>query len=185
MKNVKLAGRYAKALYDFAIERGQLEEVYQDILRIMGLLKLNQELNVAMECPVIPHSKKVKIFTEIFKNKVSEVTFGFLRLLIDKKREPALMPICGEFINLYYAYHHIKVVQFITAQQPSDRIIAKLQKLVQERTGFNIEVQVVITPGIIGGFIVKIEDFVFDASIVRHINQLKREFSHNIYQAGF
>ncbi|MDR2979023.1 MAG: ATP synthase F1 subunit delta [Bacteroidales bacterium] len=185
MKNVRLAGRYAKALFDFAIEQNQIEQVYEDISLTMGLLKFNKELNITIECPVIPESKKVKIFTEIFEGKVSKVSFGFLRLVLDKKREPALLLICEEFIKLYYKLHNIKVVQFITAQQASEEIVANMKTLVEEKTGANVEVQTIITPGIIGGFIIKIGDFVYDASILRHVNKLKREFSHNIYQAGF
>ena len=185
MKNVKLASRYAQALFDFAVEKNQLEQVYQDILLIMQTLKSNRELTLAIECPVVPYTKKVKVFTGIFEQAVSKVSFGFLKLVIAKKREPALLLICFEFIRLYNKYHNIKVLDFITAQEVREPVMEKLKALMHERTGAMIEVKSIITPQIIGGFIVRMDDFVFDASILKQINTLKREFSHNIYQAGF
>lgn len=185
MKNVKLAARYAKALYEFSLEKDQLEKVYQDVLHIMGLLKLNQELNKVIECPIVSHSKKVKIFSEVFRNTISEISFGFLRLVVDKRREPELMLICAAFIKQYYRFHNIRIVLFITAQPVSDEIVQKLKDVMQERTGAQIEVKCMVDSRIIGGFIVKIDDFLYDASILRQMNTLKREFSHNIYRAGF
>lgn len=185
MKNIKLASRYAKALYDFAIEKNQLEEVYQDVLLIMDVLGANRELELTIECPIVQQSKKSKIFIGVFENKVSEVAFGFLKLIVSKKREPALRLVCAEFIELYYKFHNIKIVQLVVAQETSEEIVEKIRKIVQEQTNSTIRIQTTITPGIIGGFIIKMEDFVFDASIIRHINDLKREFSHNVYQPGF
>ncbi|MDL2308389.1 ATP synthase F1 subunit delta [Bacteroidales bacterium OttesenSCG-928-B11] len=184
MKNVKLAGRYAKALYDFAVEKNQIEQVHQDVLHIMGVLKLNHNLCVVIESPIIQQSRKVKIFTDIFKAEVTDVVFGFLKLIIEKKREPELSLICEEFIKLYYKHHNIVTAQLITAQQASDNIIEKLRKIIEEKMKANVKIQTVIKPDIMGGFIVKIEDFIYDASVIRHINELKREFSQNMYQAG-
>lgn len=185
MKNVKLANRYAKALYDYSLERERIEEVYQDVLLIMGLLKVNRDLNAVMESPIIFSSKKAKIFIALFENLVTEETFGFLKLILEKRREPEILIILEEFVKFYYRYHNIKVVDFVTAQRISDEIVDKLRKILQEQTGAIIEVNAIISPEVIGGFMIKIDDFIYDATILRDINMLKREFSHNIYQAGF
>lgn len=185
MKNIKLANRYAKALYDFSIERGDLEQVYQDVLLIIGLLKVNRELNQALESPVIPHTKKSKIFKAIFENTLCPTTFGFIKLVLEKKREPALYTIAQEFVKLYYKFHNIKIADFVTAQPVEQSVQDKLVSLLEEKTGSRIILKSVIMPKLIGGFIIKIGDFIYDASILKEINMLKREFSYNIYQAGF
>jgi ATP synthase, F1 delta subunit len=185
MKNVKLAARYAKALHDFSLEKGKQDQVYQDILLVKSVLKENRSLDIVIESPIIPHATKVKTFAGIFEQKIDSISFGFLRLVIDKKREPELLLICEEFIKLHYRYNNIKVVNFITAKEVNPLLLEKLKALMQEKTGSTIELQVTISPDIIGGFVLKIEDFVYDESIKKQINILKREFSHNIYQAGF
>ena len=185
MRNIKLAGRYARALFDFAVEKNQLEESYQDILLIMRYLKTDRELVSVFESPVIPHRKKVKIFTAIFEKMVSSSTFGFLKLILDKRREPALLTISEEFVKIYYRHHNIKIAHLSTAYPVDEQIIQKIKTILEEQTKATIEVVPAVVPDLVGGFVVQIEDFVYDASILKDINILKREFSQNVYKAGF
>jgi len=185
MKDVKLANRYAKALYEFSIEKNSLETVYQDVLFILNILKTNRELHSVMESPVIPKGKKSKVFAAIFEISVNEITFKFLKLVLEKKREPKLFIIMKEFVKYYYKFHNIKTVDFITAQPISEIVIEKIRLMIQEKTGATIEIKPIFNPEVIGGFIIKIDDFVFDDTILKDIHTLKREFSHNIYRAGF
>lgn len=185
MKNVKLASRYAKALYDFAVERKQLDEVYADVLVITRLLKIHKDLNRCIESPIIPHSKKVGIFVTIFEHNVSQVTLGFLKLLLEKKREPALMLILEEFVKCYYHYHNIKIANFVTSQPVGEELIEKVKSLLEDKTHSEVKMKTEINPQILGGFILKVDDYVYDASILREIEKLKRDFSQNLYQPGF
>lgn len=185
MRNVKLANRYAKALYDFSLERDRIEEVYQDVLLIMKVLKDNRELNAVIESPIIFSSKKAKIFIALFEKIITLEAFGFLKLILEKRREPAILNILEEFVKFYYKYHNIKVVDFVTAQRVSEDILERLKRILQEDTGALIEINSKTNPELIGGFLIKIDNLVFDATILRDINKLKREFSYNIYEAGY
>ena len=185
MKNVKLANRYANALYEFSLEKDSIEAVYQDTLFILNILKNSRELNSVMESPVIPNSKKSKVFVAIFEKYVSEITFRFLKLVLEKKREPALLLILEEFVKYYYRFHNIKIVDFTTAQPISEVVMEKVRLMIQEKTGAIVEMKPIFKPEVIGGFIIKVDDFVFDNTILNDIHTLKREFSHNIYRAGF
>jgi F-type H+-transporting ATPase subunit delta len=185
MKNPKLAGRYANALFTFSIEQNQLEKVYQDVTLIKTVLKENRELRAVIESPVIFPDKKNHIFSELFQNQLADITFGFLRLIITKKREPALMDICNEFISFYYRHHNIKVAQVTTAQSLTENMTAQLKQLLETQTGSTILLKSIINPEVIGGLLVKIDNFVIDASIISKINRLKAQFSQNIYRAGF
>ena len=62
MKNPRLSNRYAKALFDFAQEKGQLEEVNQDLALIKAALKGNNEMTAVLNSPVIPPAKKHTVF---------------------------------------------------------------------------------------------------------------------------
>jgi F-type H+-transporting ATPase subunit delta len=185
MRNPKLAGRYANALFTFSIEQNQLEKVYQDITLIKTVFKENRELRAVIESPVIFPDKKNNIFAELFKNQLSDITFGFLRLMIAKKREPALMDICNEFVSFYYEHNNIKVAEITTAQPLTEAMSARLQQLLESQTGSTILLKPIINPEVIGGLLVQIDNFVVDASIQAKINRLKAQFSQNIYRAGF
>jgi F-type H+-transporting ATPase subunit delta len=185
MRNPKLAGRYANALFTFSIEQKQLEKVYQDVILIKTVFKENRELKAVIESPVIFPDKKNHIFAEVFQNQLSDITFGFLRLMIAKKREPALMDICDEFVSLYYRHNNIKIAEVTTAQPLTKTMSTQLQQLLESQTGSTILLKSLINPEVIGGLLVQIDNFVVDASIQAKINRLKAQFSQNIYQAGF
>lgn len=185
MKNVKLANRYAKALYDFSLEKDVLEAVYQDALFVLSILKMNKELNLVVESPIIPNNKKSKVFVALFEEYVNEITFRFLKLVLEKKREPALALILEEFVKFYYRHHNIKIVDFVTAQPICETVVEKIRLMIQAKTGAVIEIKSIYDPQVIGGFIIKMDDFLFDNTILNDINTLKREFSHNIYRADF
>ena len=185
MKSSKLSGRYAKALHLFALEENQEESVYQDILFVQSVFKENRELNVVIESPIIVADKKYRIFEELFNGKISEITAKFLRLIIKKRREPALMAIFENFIQCYYDHHHIKSATLTTATQLQPALLNEIKTMLEEQTKSTILLNELIDEKIIGGVMVKVDDFFFDASIIGKINKLKTEFSQNLYQTNF
>lgn len=185
MKNPRLSNRYAKALFDFAQEKGQLEEVNQDLALIKAALKGNNEMTAVLNSPVIPPAKKHTIFANVFQSLVSETTFLFLDVIIRKKREPALATICDEFVKYYNDFHHIKVVKLTSAQPLSPELVEKIRALLAEKTQKTIRIEEVVQPDIIGGFRLKMDDYYLDASVIAKLNRLRDEFAHNVYQVNF
>lgn len=185
MKSTKLAGRYAKALFEFARQQGEIERVNKDLALVKAVIKENHELKAIIESPIIFPDKKNDIFSDLFSGKISDITFGFLSLIIKKKREPSLGAICDEYLILYNIHHNIKIAHVTTATPLNPELAASLQKLLEEETHATIQIQEKVDENIIGGLLVKIDDFLFDASILSRINKLRAEFSHNVYQAAF
>ncbi len=185
MKNPKLANRYAKALFDFAGERDQIEAVCKDLSNVRNILKENAELQVVLNSPVIAPSKKHVIFSNVFKGILSDTTFIFLDVIIRKKREPMLADICEEFQKYYNEFHKIKVVDVTSTHALSPELLEKIRNILADRTKYTIEINQFVNPDIIGGLLIKMDDFYFDASISSKINRLKQEFAHNIYQVNF
>lgn len=185
MKNPKLANRYAKALFEFAGENNQIEIVNQDLTIVSEALRDNYELLTVLNSPVIVPLKKHTLFQEIFKDKISKTTFIFLDVIIRKKREPILASICEEYSKYYNEYHHIKIVTLTTAQPLSSELTENIRTMISEQTHYTIEIRQIIKPELIGGIMIKMDDYIFDASILAKINKLKNEFAHNIYQVNY
>ncbi|HRR05159.1 MAG TPA: F0F1 ATP synthase subunit delta, partial [Bacteroidales bacterium] len=80
---------------------------------------------------------------------------------------------------------NIKVAALTSAIPLNNELIEKIKIVLEEQTNSTIQIQTQIKPAIIGGFIVQVEDYLVDASLLGKINRLKREFATNIYQAGF
>ena len=185
MKNQKLSGRYAKALFDFATEKNLVEEVNSDLKLFAQTLKENRELQVLLRNPIIEANQKHKIFESIFNGTLHDTTYQFLEVLLKKKREPALDTICDEFFNLYNAAHNIRTVLIATASPLSESLKGKILALLTEQTHASIELQEFVDPYLIGGFIIKMDDLFLDSSIVSKINKLRQEFSQNNFQVQF
>lgn len=185
MKRTKLSGRYAEALHQFALEQNQEEAVYADIQLLDTVFKENRELRVVIESPIMPAEKKNAIFNALFDGKISNISLGFLRLIITKRREPALSDIFANFIQCYNRHHHIKVATITTAVQMNDTLLEQVKKLLEEQTKSTILLKQVVNPKIIGGIVIHVDDFLFDGSIIGKINKLRTEFSHNIYQSQY
>lgn len=185
MNSSKLATRYAKALFEFAKEKDQIQKVKEDLVLVKSVLKENYELKLVIESPIIFPDKKNDIFAGVFADKLSDTTFGFLSLTIKKKREPALITICDEYVRLYNKYNNIQVAFVTTVHPLSPALADAVKKLLEEETQSTIELQQILDDKIIGGLKIQIEDTLFDASILSSINKLRDEFSHNVYQAAF
>ena len=185
MKNPKLSSRYAKALYDFAGERNQIEEVFGDLQLFANTLKENRELQMLLRNPVVPPHQKHEIFESVFNGTLHETTYQFLDLLLKKRREPDLDTICEGFSHLYKQAHNIKTAQIVTAQPLSDELKTKIISLLTEQTHATIELKESVEPSIIGGFVIQMDDYFLDTSILTKINKLRQEFSQNSFQVQF
>lgn len=185
MKNPKIANRYAKALFDFANEKERLERVHEDLLTVRNTLRENRELQVILDSPVIVPSKKRAIFANLFQKNLDEVSFSFLNVIIHKKREPMVATICDEFNKFYNEHHRIKSVTLTSAMPLSDEIVNKISALLTEKTHYTIEIHQLVNPSIIGGIMIQMGDYFYDASVSSKLNKLRQEFSHNIYQVNF
>jgi F-type H+-transporting ATPase subunit delta len=185
MKNPKLSDRYAKSLYDFADEKNQIEEVYGDLKLLANTLKENRDLQMLLRNPVVPPNQKHQIFESVFNGTLHEISYQFVDLLLKKRREPNLDMICEEFFKLYNQAHNIKTAHIITAQPLSDELKSKIVSMLTEQTHATIELKEKVEPTIIGGFVIQVDDYFLDASVMTKINKLRQEFSQNSFEVQF
>jgi F-type H+-transporting ATPase subunit delta len=185
MKNTKLSNRYAKALFDFAGENNQIEEVYGDLTLFAKTLKENRELQVLLRNPVVPCNQKHQIFESVFTGALHSITYQFMDVLLKKHREPALDTICEEFFKLYNQAHNIKMVTISTASPLSEPLKDKIVAMLAEQTHATIDLRQIVDSDLIGGFVIKMDDYYLDSSILSKINKLKQEFSQNSFQVQF
>ena len=182
MRQTKVASRYAKALFDLALETGKLEEVRQDLLQIAGVK--HEELKVLLASPVIRSDKKIAVFEAIFSSKVQSVTISFFRLIFAKGRAIAMQEIIEAFGVLYRNYKGIKEVELTTAVPVSTTIVDQIKALLagnKMMEGKSIELKEKVDPSILGGLVVQVDDQLFDASIKHDLQYIKRQFIKNMY----
>ena len=101
MPNPRLASRYAKSLLDLAVEKGQLEQVYADMLWLRSVCKSNRDFVNFLKSPIIKNDKKAKILEAVTGGRINPLTAAFNKLLVNKSRESHLPEIITAFIKQY------------------------------------------------------------------------------------
>lgn len=182
MPNPRLAGRYAKSLIDLAVEKNQLDAIYNDMKFLHSVCKSSREFVSILRSPIIATDKKQKIVSAITDGKISELTASFIKLLISKMREEYLPEIIAAAIEQYNAIKGIHRVKLTTAEPVSDNVKESIVSKVKGETALqNVELETVVDPDLIGGFVLEFNNNLVDASVARDLRDIKKQFSQNIY----
>jgi F-type H+-transporting ATPase subunit delta len=180
MPNPRLATRYAKALIDLAIEKGQLETVFADMQWLNAVCKSNRDFVNVLRSPIIKADVKKKIIEAVTTGQISEMTAGFNRLIITKGRESNLPEIAHAFIEAYKEKKNIHTIKLTTAGPVTDTTKDAIVAQVKKSAGFeNIELEEKVDADLIGGFVLQIGDKLVDASIAYDLRQIAKQFENN------
>ena len=182
MKNPRLAGRYAKSLLDLSIEKNQLESTYNDIQLLNTICMGNPDFVTMLKSPVINSDKKEKILEAITNNKINEITASFLKLSVNKTREYSLPEIVKAFIGQYNKLNNIHQVKITTAVPISEKIQHSIVNKITSTTSIKkIDLETAVDDQLSGGFTLEMEGNLIDASILRDLNDVKKQFKSNEY----
>lgn len=181
MRNPRLASRYAKSLVDLAVEKGQLEAIQADMQVLKQIMKGNPDVVNLLKSPIIKPDKKQKILTAILEGKVGEITAIFINLLVSKGRESNLPEITTEFGKQYNVIRNISRVKITTAVPLDDSTLQVIKQKVENGTDKQIVLETAVEEDLIGGFVLETEDKLYDASILRDLRDIRKQFEKNIY----
>ncbi|TCP23901.1 ATP synthase F1 subcomplex delta subunit [Tenacibaculum skagerrakense] len=181
MKESRPALRYAKAILNLAKEQGVDEAVNNDMKLIIDTIAGSDDLEVMLKSPVIKASDKKKVLDALFGNKVNNIAKGLFNLLAENKRMLMLNQVAKQYSIIYDYYKNMQVATVTTAVELSSELEAKIQQKVIEITGNSATINNIVNPEIIGGFILRVGDVQYDASISNQFNELRREFDNSHY----
>jgi F-type H+-transporting ATPase subunit delta len=180
MPNPRLASRYAKALIQLAIERGELETVFADMQWLQSVCKSNPDFVNVLRSPIIKGDQKNKIITAVTTGRISELTASFNKLLINKTRESDLPEITAAFIQQYKEHKNIHTVKLTTASPISEAMKNEIMKQIKSTSNMqNIELETSVNEALIGGFVLQAGDKLIDASVAYDLKQISRQFENN------
>ena len=178
--STRAAIRYAKAVLDQANHANISEVVFGDMKSIQETLAGSKELRVVLQSPVVKAEDKKQALIKIFDTN-SDVTKGLIQILSSNKRINLLGGVAEAYVDLYNNSKGVKVATVITAVAITPEIQATVLSKVKEMTGSeNVTIDNTIDDSIIGGFILRVGDLQYNASIANQLGNLKREFSKSL-----
>ncbi|MEN8224676.1 MAG: ATP synthase F1 subunit delta [Bacteroidota bacterium] len=174
MPSSLIAQRYAKAIFELALEMNVVEEVKADMELISSVSSSSKDFVLLLKSPVIRAEKKIKVMEALFKNKISDLSMRYLTIITRKKRESFLMSISEEFINIYKKFKNIITIHFESAEAISDELRNKIVTLLEDQTKGTIEMNEKVKKELVGGFVISYDDYKYDASIAYQLRKLKK-----------
>jgi F-type H+-transporting ATPase subunit delta len=178
MTDHKVSLRYASSLLDSSIEKKNLDSVIKDMEFVYSILYREKELSTVLKSPVIKPQTKSSILNEIFKTKITEESLNFLQFVVDKKREDLLLNIAKKFLDLKDEYLGILNVEVTSPFDFSEDQKALIKRKFESIFNKIIILNYVLDKDLIGGFIAKVADTMYDASVKHQLELLKKQFLH-------
>ncbi len=174
----KAAARYAKSLIDLSKEQNALESVKDDMVFFEKVVGDHAELNAILKNPIVPLDKKKGIVSGLTQGKCHQVSEAFFALAINKGRSALLFEIAKQFVDQYNQLKGIVQAEVVSAVTLSDAQRQEIAQVVKKAMQANeVVLQEQTNANIIGGFVLKVGDRQFDASIASSLNKLRKELA--------
>ena len=170
----EIAQVYARSLFEVASERGKLDLVKQQLDEVAQALHENRELAVFFFSPYFSAQEK-KDGLRRAVDGADPVVMNFLEALIERHRMPVIFRIRTDFEVLYEKTNKLLPVTVTSAVELDPETIESLGKRIGEQTGNEIELSSKVDPEILGGIVLRVGNFIMDASIRTRLEQLRRE----------
>jgi F-type H+-transporting ATPase subunit delta len=169
-----MAGRYATALFELALEDKALDKVRADLDRFGQIIADSEDLNRLVRSPVFSADQQVKALASILqKTDIDGIAANFVKLVASNRRLFALPQIIRAFRALV-AKHKGEVSASVTvAEQLSDAHLKSLKDALNAVTGKDVDLRVDVDPAIIGGLVVKLGSRMVDTSLRTKLNSIK------------
>jgi len=183
MNQSRLANRYAKALFEFALEQKKLDEVGKDMLLISQTIDENKELAQMLKSPIVKLEKKEKVMQIMFAKITDPLSLKFMMLVAKKSREEHLAYFANEFTAMYKDYQGLVDAWVTSSTNIEADVKEHLLELLRKITGKTIQLHESVNSDLLGGFIIKIGDYQYDASTRTLMRKLKDNFESNLFVA--
>ena len=178
MAQTRVAIRYAKAVLSLANEQNSASKLNDDMKSIVNAVAESKDLSDMLQSPVIHSKVKKATLLEVFPN-MNKLSVKLIDLLVENKRIDIIDVVAQKINMLFDESQGTQIAKVTTAIPLTKELEAKVLIKVKELTGNDAEVQNTVDESILGGFILRVGDIQYNASIANKLDKLKREFTLN------
>ena len=174
MNESQISVRYAKALFQSAEEKKQLDTVYKDMEILSDTCKLDDFRDTLM-MPSLQVSQKQQLALAVFEKHLSALSLSMISLVIENKRELYLEGIARNFKDLYRKSRGIRSATLRTAAPVDDASMKAVRELITKAYDSEVELSSTVDEDVIGGFVLTVEDVQYDASVSSSLKKIKKQ----------
>jgi F-type H+-transporting ATPase subunit delta len=171
----KIAAPYARALFDFSVEKNIMHQITADFQNLEIFLDEAVELTEYLNNPLVSSKAKAEILTKTLQSQVNAETFKFLMVLVKRERINLVKTVIASYLKLVYETASIKTIEVVTAaaftNSQKNMLIQKLKELTNAR---EIRLMINVDSSLIGGFLIKTESKIIDFTIKNQLQKLAK-----------
>ena len=174
MDNGLIPRRYAKALYKFALEKGETKKIYELSKRVINAFRENPDLQKVLSNPFVANDDKEKLLMSA-AGEPDEIFKQFISLILTQKRVEYANAMMLAYRDIYRKENHISQAKITTATKLDESRMNKLRQLVTDAfKNSELEFSEAVDPSLIGGFVIDVDSVRMDASLSNELEQLRQ-----------
>jgi F-type H+-transporting ATPase subunit delta len=170
----EIAQVYARSLFEVAKERDVLDDVHEQLGQFADALNDNRQLAVFFFSPYFSSAEKKDGLKSTLQG-ADPIFMNFLEALLERHRMPVIFRIRARFEQLWDEEKRLLPVEVTSSVELDKETVQSIGKRIGEQTGETVELSTKVDPEILGGIVLRVGDYVLDASIRNRLNQLRKQ----------
>jgi F-type H+-transporting ATPase subunit delta len=170
----EIAEVYARALFEVAQERGILDVIRDQLNQFTDALNDDRDVAIYFFSPYFSTEEKKDGLKRMITG-ADPAFMNFLEALVERHRMPAIFRIRTRYVELWDKANKLLPVQITSAVPLDEETVRSVGARISEQTGNEIELSSSVDPEIIGGIVLRVGNFILDASIRNRLDQLRRQ----------
>ncbi len=173
----EIAEVYARSLFEVASEHDEVDEVREELGQFADALNEKRELAVFFFSPYFSTEEKKEGLDKLIDD-ASEIFMNFLQALVERHRMPVIFRIRHRYDALWEEENQLLPVQVTSAIELDKKTVKSIGDRIGKETGRKVELTSTVDPDILGGLVLRVGNFVLDASIRHRLDQLRKQVAH-------
>ncbi len=172
------ARRYSQAVFEIAVERGELDRWQSDLSQIASLGK-DAAFTTLLESPKLHFDDKARLLSERLGD-INPLALNLVYLLVARGRLSMVGEIVGEYQRLLDSYRGIEQGEVVTAISLDDKDKLSIEQHLGAIIGKKVVIKPELDSSLIGGIVARIGGKLIDGSTRSRLEALKKELSGGV-----
>jgi F-type H+-transporting ATPase subunit delta len=179
VRRTRVGKRYAKALFELALEKKQIDILERDIDALNNTYQEVKEFRIIVTSPTISSKAKQDAFKAVFSGQLNPLTINFMLILFSKGRENILDDIIYYLREIFDQHRGIMRGEVQSVISLSDNQMQELKSTLDKTTGKDVILTQHKNTKLLGGLVVKIQDTVIDTSLRTQLEKLGEQLTES------
>lgn len=177
MNEGKISIRYANAVYALAVEQGLQNEVYNEMRILSESFIRLPKITDALSNPMFSAEDKIKLLTTASGQTISAVMQQFIKFVVQKGREEYMVFISMSFQDIYRKKERMVLGKISSPVALPEETIKQIKRFITVKYRHHLDLHTEIDPSLIGGFVMEVSNYRFDASVKNELQRIQNELT--------